>query len=88
MSTTADDHRCLPGVARGLSETGRRVFSRTCTTRLGSRRCSAEIFAATGRHHLYHDGALVQTVQPELTAQQTQVLDLLALPPAVYTQHT
>jgi len=29
----------------------------------------------------------VQTLEPELTAQQLQVLDLLDLPYTVYTQH-
>jgi transposase len=45
-----------------------------------------EIFATTARHHLHHDGALVKTFQPELTAQQQQVLDLLGLPATAYTQ--
>jgi transposase len=47
-----------------------------------------EIFAPLARHQLYRDGVLVQTFQPELTAQQRQVLDLLGLPPNVYTQPT
>ena len=46
-----------------------------------------EIFAAVSRHHLYRDDTLVQTFEPELTAQQLQVLDLLDLPSTVYTQH-
>ena len=59
------------------------------------RSCSApsterilEIFATTARHHLYHDGALVKTFQPELTPQQQHVLDLLGLPPSAYTPHS
>jgi len=45
-----------------------------------------EIFAPVARHHLHHDGTLVKTFQPELTAQQLQVLDLMGLTPSVYTQ--
>jgi transposase len=45
-----------------------------------------EIFSTVSRHHLHHDGVLVKTFQPELTAQQEQVLDLMNLPPSVYTQ--
>ncbi len=46
-----------------------------------------EIFATVARHHLHRDGTLVQTFQPDLTAQQQQVLELLGLPPSAYTQH-
>lgn len=46
-----------------------------------------EIFAATSRHHLYSHGVLVKTFAPEITDQQQQVLDLLGLPAAVYTEH-
>ena len=45
-----------------------------------------EIFATVGRHQLHHDGVLVKTFQPELTAQQQQVLQLLGLAPSAYTQ--
>jgi transposase len=45
-----------------------------------------EIFATVARHQLHHDGTLIQTFQPELSAQQQQVLDLLGLPHAAYTQ--
>ncbi len=45
-----------------------------------------EIFAAVARHQLHRDGTLVKTFQPELTAQQQQVLDLLGLPHSAYTQ--
>ncbi len=45
-----------------------------------------EIFSTVSRHHLHHDGVLVKTFQPELTAQQVQVLDLMGLTPSVYTQ--
>jgi transposase len=45
-----------------------------------------EIFATIARHHLHHDGTLVKTFDPELTAQQRQVLDLMGLAPSLYTQ--
>lgn len=45
-----------------------------------------QIFAPVTRHHLYRHQTLVQTFEPELTAQQLQVLELLALPPTAYTQ--
>ncbi|MGK2855295.1 MAG: IS1634 family transposase [Microbacteriaceae bacterium] len=45
-----------------------------------------EIFTTVARHHLHHDGTLIQTFQPELSAQQQQVLDLLGLPHTAYTQ--
>ena len=45
-----------------------------------------EIFATVARHQLHRDGTLVQTFQPELTTQQTQVLELLGLSPSAYTQ--
>ena len=38
------------------------------------------------RHQLHRDGTLVQTFQPELTAQRQQVLELLGLSPTTYTQ--
>jgi hypothetical protein len=47
-----------------------------------------EIFATIARHQLHHDGTLIQTFEPELTAQQQQVLDLLGLPHSAYTQPT
>jgi len=45
-----------------------------------------EIFTTVSRHQLHRDGTPVQTFQPELTAQQQQVLDLLGLPHRAYTQ--
>lgn len=45
-----------------------------------------EIFATLARHQLHREDALVQTFEPELTAQQQQVLDLLGLPHNTYTQ--
>ena len=45
-----------------------------------------EIFATLSRHDLHHNDNLVRTFQPELTAQQKQVLDLLGLPHRAYTQ--
>ncbi|MGH8940476.1 MAG: hypothetical protein ACRDV2_14190 [Actinomycetes bacterium] len=47
-----------------------------------------EIFATVSRHQLHHDGALVKTFHPELTAQQEQVLDLMGLTPTVYRHLT
>ena len=43
-----------------------------------------EIFATVSRHQLHHDGVLVKTFHPELTAQQQQVLELMNLDPGVY----
>lgn len=45
-----------------------------------------EIFTTVARHQLHRDGTLVQTFQPELTAQQQQVLELLGISPSAYTQ--
>jgi len=39
-----------------------------------------EIFSTVAHHQLHCDGTLIQTFEPELTAQQQQVLDLLGLP--------
>jgi len=47
-----------------------------------------EIFSTVSRHQLHHDGLLVKTFHPELTAQQEQVLELMNLAPSVYTQLT
>ena len=47
-----------------------------------------EIFSIVSRHQLHHDGVLVKTFHPELTAQQVQVLELMELTPRVYTQLT
>jgi len=46
-----------------------------------------EIFAPVSRHHLYDHDTPIQTFEPELTTQQQQVLDLLALPTTGYTNH-
>ena len=43
---------------------------------------------AGSRHQFHHDGVLVKTFHPELTAQQVQVLELMELTPRVYTQLT
>ena len=45
-----------------------------------------EIFTNVARHTLHQHGQHVQTFHPELTAQQLQVLDLLGLPAANYTE--
>jgi transposase len=47
-----------------------------------------EIFTNLARHDLYQHGHLVQTFAPELSAQQQQILDLLALPATIYTATT
>lgn len=44
-----------------------------------------EIFDDLQRHHLTRAGEIVQTFEPELTALQRQVLDLLGVPEAVYS---
>jgi transposase len=44
-----------------------------------------EIFANLARHELYQHNQHVQTFQPELSALQLQVLDLLGLPATAYT---
>ena len=44
-----------------------------------------EIFASLARHDLYQHSQHVQTFQPELTALQLQVLDLLGLPSTAYS---
>ena len=53
-----------------------------------------EIFTNLARHQLHRDGVLVKTLEPELTTQQQQILDLLGLaatahrpPPTAHTQH-
>jgi transposase len=45
-----------------------------------------EIFATVERHQLHRDGTLVQTFEPELSAQQLQILELLRLPHTAYKQ--
>ena len=45
-----------------------------------------EIFGTLARHQLHRDGTLIQTFQPELTAQQQQVLELLGVSASAYTQ--
>ncbi len=47
-----------------------------------------EIFSTVSRHQLHHDGVLMKTFHPELTAQQEQVLELMNLAPSVYTRLT
>lgn len=47
-----------------------------------------EIFSTVSRHQLHHDGLLVKTFHPELTAQQEQVLELMNLAPSGYKQLT
>jgi transposase len=59
---------------------------RNCTTPSTER--ILEIFSTVSRHQLHHDGALMKTFHPELTAQQEQVLELMNLAPGVYTRLT
>jgi transposase len=47
-----------------------------------------EIFSTVSRHHLHHDGVLMKTFHPELTATQLQVLDLMGMTPSVYKRLT
>jgi transposase len=44
-----------------------------------------EQFTGLGRHHLIHNGRVIQTFDPELTPLQRQTLDLLDVPHAAYT---
>ncbi|GAA1220080.1 hypothetical protein [Rhodoglobus aureus] len=44
------------------------------------------IFAGVSRHELHQHGQHVQTFEPELTDQQAQVLELLAIPSTGYTK--
>jgi transposase len=43
-----------------------------------------DLFADTARHRLLRDGALAQAFDPQLTALQRHVLELLAVPPRAY----
>ncbi|MGI8754671.1 MAG: IS1634 family transposase, partial [Acidimicrobiales bacterium] len=45
-----------------------------------------DIFSTVSRHQLHHDGTLMKTFHPELTAQQEQVLKLMNLAPSAYTR--
>jgi transposase len=47
-----------------------------------------EILAGIQRHHLARDGNVVQTFEPDLTPLHRQVLDLLHVPPTLYTSPT
>lgn len=44
-----------------------------------------ELFSDLTRHELRHDGQVVQTFHPELTALQAKVLELLQIPTTHYT---
>jgi len=44
-----------------------------------------EIFDDVQRHRLLSDGKVVQVFEPDLTALQLQILNLLHVPAAVYT---
>jgi transposase len=44
-----------------------------------------QLFAGLTRHQLTHHHQPIQTFQPQLTPLQTQLLDLLNLPPTTYT---
>jgi transposase len=45
-----------------------------------------EILAGIQRHHLLDHGTVAQTFEPQLTPLQHQILDLLGVPAATYTQ--
>ena len=45
------------------------------------------IFAGMSRHELHQHGEHVQTFEPELTDQQAQILELLAIPSAKYSKN-
>lgn len=47
-----------------------------------------EIFTGIARHHLISNNRIVQVFEPTLTPLQHQVLDLLAIPTATYTNGT
>ncbi|PZS13644.1 MAG: IS1634 family transposase [Pseudonocardiales bacterium] len=56
---------------------------RSCTAPTAAR--VFDHLAPLQRHHLTRDQHIVQTFQPQLTALQTQLLDLLAVPATAYT---
>jgi transposase len=56
---------------------------RACTAPTAAR--IFDHFAGVQRHHLIRDGRHVQTFDPELTALQLQLLDLLGIPASAYT---
>ena len=43
------------------------------------------VFADLTRHELHHNSHLVQTLEPELTPLQQQILDLLNVPATAHT---
>jgi transposase len=55
---------------------------RGCTSPSAER--LVEVFAGVSRHHLFHDGQLVQTFEPTLTELQEEVLVLLGVPSTTY----
>lgn len=69
--------------ADGLDDIALYPEFRSCTAPSTER--ILEIFANLSRHHLYRHGIHVKTFEPELTAQQRQILRLLGLPPTAYT---
>lgn len=72
--------------ARGLSELSVYPEDRGCAAPTASR--ILDVFTGLSRHHLLADGHHVKTFHPELTDLQQQVLDLLNIPPTVYTDPT
>jgi hypothetical protein len=56
---------------------------RSCTAPTATR--VFDHLAALQRHHLIGDGHTVQTLQPQLTPLQAQLLDLLGVPTSAYT---
>ena len=59
---------------------------RACTAPSAAR--ILDLFSDVTRHQLHHDGQIVQTFHPELTALQAQVLDLLQIPATSYSPQT
>jgi transposase len=58
---------------------------RSCSQPTATR--TLELFSATTRHQLTSHGQPIQTFQPQLTPLQTQLLHLLDVPAAAYTNH-
>ena len=68
---------------RGLAELLLYPEDRGCAAPTAAR--VLEIFTGLARHHLIHDGRIIQTFQPDLTDLQQRVLDLLDIPHSAYT---
>ncbi|MFZ1309599.1 MAG: hypothetical protein WAR60_10605, partial [Candidatus Microthrix parvicella] len=70
--------------ARQLTNIALYPEHRPCTAPSAQR--ILQIFAGAARHHLTDTtGHTIQTFQPDLTPQQTQILELLDIPTTTYT---